>query len=123
MNGFTASAAEIVVASLQDHNRAAVVGEQTYGRGTVQSLFRLKDGGALKLTTAAWLRPDGKALIRREGKDDWGVQPDPGYAVALTEETHKQFAQQRQVRLSGEDLTPPVDDPQLKKAIAVLRRG
>lgn len=91
--------------------------------GTVQSLFKLQDGGALKLTTSAWLRPNGKTLIRREGKDDWGVQPDPGRAVALTEETYKQLAQQRQIRLSGEDLTPPVDDPQLKKAIAVLRRG
>lgn len=123
MNGFTASAAEIVVASLQDHNRATVVGEQTYGRGTVQSLFRLRDGSALKLTTAAWLRPNGKTLIRREGKDDWGVQPDPGHAVALTEEVHKQLAQQKQIRLSGKQLTSPVDDPQLNKSIAVLRRG
>jgi len=123
MNGFTASAAEIVVASLQDHNRATVLAEQTYGRGTVQSLFRLRDGSALKLTTAAWLRPNGKTLIRREGKDDWGVQPDPGHAVALTEEVHKQLAQQKQIRLSGKQLTSPVDDPQLNKSIAVLRRG
>jgi carboxyl-terminal processing protease len=123
MNGFTASAAEIVAASLQDHNRAAMVGEQTYGRGTVQSLFRLQDGSALKLTTAAWMRPNGKTLIRREGKDDWGVQPDPGRAIALSEDVHKQLAHQRQHRLSGEDITTPVDDPQLDKAIDVLRRG
>ena len=57
MNGYTASAAEIVAASLQDHHRGAMVGEQTFGKGTVQSIFRLPNGSALRLTTAAWLRP------------------------------------------------------------------
>jgi carboxyl-terminal processing protease len=120
MNGYTASAAEIVAASLQDHHRAAMVGEQTFGRGTVQSIFRLQDGGALKLTTAAWLRPNGRTLLRREGRDDWGVQPDVGLAVVLTEEVHKQLAEQRETRLNRERVETPVDDPQLKKAVAFL---
>lgn len=121
MNGYTASAAEIVAAALQDHHRAAMVGEQTFGRGTVQAIFRLEGGGALKLTTAAWLRPNGRTLLRREGRNDWGVQPDVGFAVAVTEEVHKQLAQQRQSRLNGEEVDTPIDDPQLKKAVAFLQ--
>jgi carboxyl-terminal processing protease len=121
INGYTASAAEIVAAALQDHHRAAMVGEQTFGRGTVQSLFPLKDGGALKLTTAAWLRPNGRTLLRREGRDDWGVQPDTGLAVVLAEEAHKQLAEQRRILLNGENVDNPIDDPQLAKAAALLQ--
>jgi carboxyl-terminal processing protease len=121
VNGQTASAAEIVAACLQDHHRAAVVGERTFGKGTVQSIFPLKDGGALRLTTAAWLRPNGKTLMRREGKDDWGVQPDAGLVVATTDEQRKQLAEHRQDRLNGQDAIAPSDDPQLQKAIGILK--
>ena len=121
VNGYTASAAEIVAASLQDHHRAAMVGERTFGRGTVQSIFRLQDGGALKLTTAAWLRPNGKTLLRREGRGDWGVQPDAGLAVELTDEIRRRLAEQRDRRLNGESVDAPVNDPQLKKAVAALQ--
>ncbi len=121
MNGNTASAAEIVAAALQDHHRAAAIGEQTYGRGTVQAIFRLNDGSALKLTTSAWLRPNGRTLMRREGRDDWGVQPDEGHAVVVTEEDHKQLAKQRVARLNGEEVDSPVEDKPLTKAVSVLR--
>jgi carboxyl-terminal processing protease len=121
MNGATASAAEIVAASLQDHHRAALVGEQTFGKVTVQSLFRLPDGSALRLTTAVWLRSNGKTLVRREGRDDWGVQPDAGLTVVLTEEVAKQLAQQRDERLNRVNIDTPVDDTQLNKAVAFLQ--
>src|SRR5262249_40844318 len=65
VNHNTASAGEIVAACLQDHQRAIVVGERTYGQGIVRSLFQLKSGvGAVKLPVAAYYRPNGKAMNR-----------------------------------------------------------
>jgi carboxyl-terminal processing protease len=90
VNAKTASAAEIVAACLQDHRRAAIIGERTFGQGIVRSLFQLKNGaGALKLPVAAYYRPDGRNMNRypdaRES-DDWGVSPDEGFVVASEEE-------------------------------------
>lgn len=123
VNARTASAAEIVAACLQDHHRAIIVGEQTYGRGTVQSLFPLVSGGALKLTTAAWVRPNGKSLLRREGSDVWGVQPDRDHAVPVTDAIRDELAQQRTMRLAGEGVDSGKDDVQLKQAIKALQRS
>ncbi len=66
----TASASEILAAALRDHGRAKLVGEPTYGKGTVQTFFDLDDGSGLKLTTARYYTPDGKSL---ESK---GIIPD-----------------------------------------------
>lgn len=70
VNKGSASASEIVAAALQDHNVAAVVGEQTFGKGTVQEISFFEDGTALKLTVAHWLSP------RRQPIQDHGVAPD-----------------------------------------------
>lgn len=85
VNSNTASAAEIVAACLQDHRRAVVVGERTFGQGIVRSLVQLKSGmGALKLPVAAYYRPSGKNVNRypaSKDSDEWGVSPDEGYAL------------------------------------------
>jgi carboxyl-terminal processing protease len=60
----SASAAEIIAGALQDHDRAVVVGVPTFGKGLVQSLFRLDDRTALKLTTARWYTPSGRTIQR-----------------------------------------------------------
>ncbi|HYJ80173.1 MAG TPA: S41 family peptidase, partial [Longimicrobiaceae bacterium] len=60
----TASAAEIVAGALQDHDRAAVIGEPTFGKGLVQDLFQLDGGWALKLTTGKWYTPSGRSIQR-----------------------------------------------------------
>jgi carboxyl-terminal processing protease len=87
VNENTASAAEIVAACLQDHRRAAVVGQRTYGKGTVQEVLRLEEGcGAMKLTVASYWRPSGKNIQRPRDADQqaaWGVSPDEGYKVSL----------------------------------------
>lgn len=70
VNGGSASAAEIVAGSLQSHNRATLVGARTFGKGSVQAVFPLGDGSALKLTTAYYHTPDGRRI---EGS---GVVPD-----------------------------------------------
>ena len=81
----SASASEILAACLQDYGRAAVVGERSYGKGTVQRLMRIESGrSVLKLTTATYWRPSGKNIHRMPGAkptDEWGVKPDAGLDV------------------------------------------
>jgi len=60
----SASAAEIIAGALQDHDRALVIGQQSFGKGLAQSLFPLEGGYALKLTTAKWYTPVGRSIHR-----------------------------------------------------------
>jgi carboxyl-terminal processing protease len=114
----TASAAEIVAACLQDHHRAVVVGQRSYGKGTVQEVMRLEEGcGAMKLTVASYWRPSGKNIQRprnAEDKSDWGVSPDEGYQVPLTSEEQNRWRQWRAQR----DILQSAAEPSAKKADA-----
>jgi carboxyl-terminal processing protease len=88
VNQNSASAAEIVSACLQDHKRAKVVGQRTYGKGSVQNIIELEDGNSvLKLTVATYQRPSGKNIHRFKNakpSDEWGVSPDPGLEVKVS---------------------------------------
>jgi carboxyl-terminal processing protease len=81
----TASAAEIVAGALQDHDRALVLGTPTYGKGSAQNVFRVGNGGAVKLTTALWYTPSGRSINRRHPNPDDGSadtlakRPPPTY--------------------------------------------
>jgi carboxyl-terminal processing protease len=146
VNQNSASASEIVAACLQDHGRAAVAGQRTYGKGTVQKLIPVESGRSLlKLTTASYWRPSGRNIHRTpEAKDtdDWGVRPDPGLDVPLSEEEYKRFLEYRTARdlwgdlpadlsnrgstrrndsTSSETFPVPFQDRQLRKAIEYLR--
>jgi len=86
---YSASASEILAACLQDHGRAVMIGEQTYGKGTVQDIILIERGRSiLKLTTASYWRPSGKNIDRNDKiskeKKIWGVQPDPGFEIEMT---------------------------------------
>jgi carboxyl-terminal processing protease len=89
--GGSASASEIVAAALQDNHRAAIAGERSYGKGSVQSLFRLAPDQktAVKLTTQTWWRPSGKNMDRlgapKEHQNEWGVTPDSGLDVSISD--------------------------------------
>jgi len=89
VNRFSASASEIVAACLQDHGRAKIVGERSWGKGSVQNVIELDDRhSALKLTTSAYRRPSGKNIHRFPGAgedEEWGVTPDKGFALKLTD--------------------------------------
>jgi carboxyl-terminal processing protease len=71
---YSASASEIVAGSLQDHDRALVIGQTTFGKGLVQSVFNLDGGYALKLTTAQWFTPVGRSIHKERSSGD---QPEP----------------------------------------------
>jgi carboxyl-terminal processing protease len=98
VNDKSASASEIVAACLQDHGRATVVGQRTWGKGTVQSVIPLEGGKSLlKLTIASYWRPSGKNIHRlstSQETDEWGVKPDPGCEVKLDEKQTADFVEQ-----------------------------
>jgi len=88
VNDGSASASEILSACLQDHGRAVVVGERSYGKGSVQNVEKFPPtGGKIKLTTATFWPPSGrnlnKASTTGKEEEDWGVRPDKGFELKL----------------------------------------
>jgi carboxyl-terminal processing protease len=102
VNQYTASASEIVAACLQDHNRAKVVGQRTWGKGSVQNVIPLEGGrSGLKLTIASFWRPSEQNIHRRRNatdKDVWGVMPSPGYEVKFNDSELAEVVRRRRDR-------------------------
>ncbi len=88
INEGSASASEILAGALQDHNRAVVLGERSFGKGSVQRVLPLPNDARLKLTTALYYLPSGRTPHREVDAETWGVQPD--WEIALTP---KEFGQ------------------------------
>nr|HID13741.1 S41 family peptidase [Anaerolineae bacterium] len=78
INGGTASAAEIVAGALQDHDRAPLIGESTFGKGSVQLIYDLSDGSSLHVTSAIWLTPDRHQIQGQGLVPDVYVPPGDG---------------------------------------------
>lgn len=115
----TASAGEVLAAALKDNQRAMLVGERTFGKGSVQSILPLgESGSALKLTTAEMLSPSGHSLHRSPDAKSWGVDPHDGYFVPLTTKERETRVKQRRELESGslkvpQPVTPEVAEKQL----------
>jgi carboxyl-terminal processing protease len=112
MNKFSASASEIVAGALQEAGRAVIVGERSYGKGSVQTLLPMEGGtSALKLTTATYYVGKNERNINRSAKskdeDVWGVKPDPGLEVVLTPEERVKYYKWRRIR----DIVRKKDQP------------
>ncbi|MFQ3594359.1 MAG: S41 family peptidase [Gemmataceae bacterium] len=139
VNRGSASASEIFAAALQDHGRAVVIGERTYGKGSVQNIILMEnDTSALKLTTASYWRPSGKNIHRypnpadfaaaKVDPDEWGVRPNKGYEIKLSDEERLAYLTDRydrdliRVKPKPEDNgKKPFEDRILNKALEYLR--
>ena len=92
INSGSASGSEIVAGAMQDHKRAVVVGERSFGKASVQSLIPLPDGSGLRLTVARYYTPTGRSIHRDEKKKTGGIVPD--ISVPVTPEAEaKLYAQ------------------------------
>jgi len=122
VNRYSASASEIVAACLQDHQRAVVIGERTWGKGSVQNVIELEGGdSALKLTTASYHRPSGKNIHRfadAKETDEWGVLPNEGFELKLDTKEMLAVVEDRRQRdivrphlPETEPRQPKADDP------------
>ena len=142
VDGFSASASEIVAGSLQDHGRATVVGSRTFGKGSVNLLSELASGSGLYVTTARWLTPDGRLI------EGIGLEPDIPVGSStdvqavqrlgrLTQSLCEQFAEdgpelRDRPELAGaieslcsvqqQPLEPPEQDAAFDAAVEELRR-
>jgi carboxyl-terminal processing protease len=136
VNGLSASGSEIVSAALQDHHRAIVLGERSYGKGSVQNVvdFEREDGevkSQIKLTTASFWRPSGKNLNKAStaGKeaDEWGVVPDKVVRLTRAERDDLFEHQRNQEIIQPRDKPPSTEDKvvfkdkQLDAALDYLR--
>ncbi|NLV22409.1 MAG: S41 family peptidase [Syntrophomonadaceae bacterium] len=96
VNGNSASASEILAGALKDNKRAVLVGEKTYGKGLVQTVFPLRSGGALKLTTQKYFTPDGTDINKI------GINPD--YVVKNPETEERDLQMDRAVEILKEQI-------------------
>ncbi len=109
----TASAAEIVAGALQDTNRATIMGEKSFGKGSIQSVIPLSNGGALKLTTALYYTPEGRSI------QTTGIVPDVLAKSLLVEEQTDINTSSKSLSIESSDKND--GDPTLTEALNLLR--
>ncbi len=127
VNGHSASGSEIVSACLQDHDRAYIIGERSYGKGSVQHIINF-DKGDLKLTTATFWRPSKKNLNKSstsgKDEDEWGVIPNKIVKLTAKERVDLEEHLNAIEVIQRKDKPAPVKefkDKQLDEALKYLR--
>jgi len=126
INEGSASASEIVSGAMQDHKRAVIVGQRSYGKASVQSLIPLPDGSGLRLTVAHYYTPTGRSIHRDEKHKIGGITPDiavdvtPENEAKLYEQWELVYAKDKKPRsmVKPEDM---VRDEVLDRAVELLK--
>ena len=129
INEGTASAAEIVAGALQDHHRAVLMGTTSFGKGSVQSVLPLENGGGLKLTTALYYTPNGRSIQAEGIQPDISVAPANVQPLATKTPVRKEadlkghFAntQQSSPKVNAESAGPLSNDYQVQEALQLLK--
>lgn len=112
VNNGSASASEIVAAALKENNRAIVVGQKTFGKGSVQRGFPLTNGGTVFLTVAHYLTPSGRDIHKL------GIEPN------ITVQEAMQTSRKIDTKVyTLTDIQPDTDDPVIKKALEVIKES
>ena len=115
VNGGSASASEIVAGALQDHHRAMLIGQTTYGKGSVQTIMPLSDGRALKLTTSRYFTPSGASIHKKGITPDVVVKTEPA-APADANDKRPLIERDPEVRIAIDTLKTQL--PQRDKQVA-----
>ncbi len=133
VNAGSASASEIVAGALADNDRAIVLGERTFGKGSVQGVYPLRSGvGSVKITEQFYYLPSGRLLHRTDDATEWGVDPTPGFYVPVEPREAVEMWRERRAAETLRSDPPEGDwsdpawilehlkDPQLASAIEAL---
>lgn len=122
VNGASASASEIFAGAMKDHHRGTIVGERTFGKGSVQTPYPLPDGSHLKITTARYYTPSGIQVHREEGQKEYGIAPD--ITVEMSQEEYgrlmKKWNDERVVK-GEKPAAEAFTDFQLEAGLEILR--
>ncbi len=115
INGGSASASEIVAGAIQDHGRGILLGTQTFGKGSVQTIFPLKDGAGLRLTTARYFTPNGRSIQAKGITPDVTVRPLQPEGEKVTPVPKQPMEKDLERHLIDTEKEPPKEKEKPKK--------